>query len=258
MLPGPDLIGNLQAVAQRSDIGRQLFNSLMVASAVVIGKLLLSAITAFAVVYFRSPFKPLIFWTVFATLLMPLEVRIIPTYAVASNLFEPLQTILQLTGLDEFVANVAGIKITSSLNLLDTYAGLSLPLIASATGTFLFLQFYQTIPVELAEAALVDGTGPLRFFFDILLPLSKTNFAALGTIAFISTWKDYMWPLVITSQEHMRTVTLGMASFLPAESGQWPEWNLLMAAALLAVIPPGIFILLAQRWFVKAVVDIEK
>lgn len=258
LLPGPQLIDNLQAVARRTDIGRQLFNSLMVSSLVVIGKLALSSITAFAVVYFRSPFRPLIFWTLFATLLLPLEVRIIPTYAVASDLFEPLKTILQSTGLDTLIASVAGIRIEPSLNLLNTYSGLSLPLIASATGTFLFRQFYQTIPPELSEAALMDGAGPIRFFIDILLPLSKTNFAALGTIVFISTWKDYMWPLVVTSQENMRTVVLGMATFLPTESGQWPEWNLLMAAALFAFIPPVIVIALMQRWFVKGLVGVGK
>jgi sn-glycerol 3-phosphate transport system permease protein len=258
LLPGTHLFDNIREVTRRVDIGRMLFNSLVVSSVVVLGKLTLSSVTAYAVVYFRSPLRHLIFWSVFLTLLLPLEVRIVPTYAVASDVFEPLKALLRATGLDTLMASLAGIRVTPSLNLLDTYAGLSLPLVASATGTFLFRQFYQTVPVELSEAARIDGAGPVRFFIDILLPLSKTNLAALGTIAFITTWKEYMWPLVVTNQTSMRTIAVGVASFFPTEASQLPEWNLVMAAALVALVPPVLVIALLQRWFVKGVIGTGK
>ena len=253
-LPGGRLFDNLSKVAHRTDLGRMLFNSFVVSSVVVAGKLALSSITAYAVVFFRAPIRNFIFWSVFATLLLPLEVRIIPTYAIASDLFEPLKTLLQVTGLDSLILSLAGIRILPTVNLLDTYTGLSLPLVASATGTFLFRQFYRTVPAELVEAARIDGAGPIRFFIDVVLPLSRTNFAALGTIVFISTWKDYMWPLVVTDQASMRTITLGVASFFPTDTSQLPEWNLVMAAALIAFIPPVIVIAVMQRWFVKGVI----
>ncbi|PMS37213.1 carbohydrate ABC transporter membrane protein 2 (CUT1 family) [Trinickia symbiotica] len=258
LVPGDRLIDNLHEVARRTDLGRMLFNSFVVSSVVVIGKLALSSITAYAVVYFRSRFRHVIFFGVLATLLLPVEVRIVPTYAVASDLFEPLKTILRATHLDTVLATLTGLQFTASLNLLDTYAGLTLPLVASATGTFLFRQFYQTVPAELSEAARLDGAGPVRFFFDILLPLSRANFAALGTIVFISTWKDYMWPLLMTSRQDMRTIVLGVASFVPTEASQAPEWSLMMAAALVGMAPPLVAIALMQRWFVKGVTGIGK
>lgn len=249
--PGTALLANLREVAQRIDLWRYLFNSLLVAGLVVVGKLLLSSVTAFAVTYFRPRGRGLILALLFCALLLPLEVRIVPTYAAASDLFDPLRSLLQALGMDRAHA-------VPSISLINTYAGLSLPLVASATGTFLFVQFYRTIPPELVEAARIDGTGPWRFYVDILLPLSKTNFAALGAIVFISTWKDYMWPLVITSHDQMRTITLAMASFLPVEAGQMPQWNLLMAAALVAIAVPAVFVVAAQRWFVKGIVGTEK
>jgi sn-glycerol 3-phosphate transport system permease protein len=258
LLPGGELLANLKEVTHRTNMGQMLFNSLVVSTLVVIGKLALSSITAFAVVYFRFPLRGPVFAVVFLTLLLPLEVRIVPTYAVVSNVLEPFNTILSATHLDSLLAAIAGIRVLPSLNLLDTYAGLSLPIIASATGTFLFRQFYETVPPEISEAARIDGIGPIRFYIDILLPLSKANFAALGTIVFISTWKDYMWPLVSTSQQSMRTVVMGVASFLPTEASQLPEWNLMMAAALIACVPPLIVIALMQRWFVKGIVGASK
>ncbi|WP_075258631.1 ABC transporter permease subunit [Herbaspirillum camelliae] len=251
LTPGTALLENLREVTQRIDLWRYLFNSLLVASLVVSGKLLLSSVTAFAVSYFRPRCRGLILVLLFSALLLPLEVRIVPTYAAASDLLEPLRSLLR-------ALDLSGQQAVPSISLVNTYAGLSLPLVASATGTFLFLQFYRTIPPELVEAARIDGAGPWRFYVDILLPLSKTNFAALGAIVFISTWKDYMWPLVITSHEQMRTITLAMASFLPVESGQMPQWNLLMAAALAAIAVPAVFVVAAQRWFVKGIVGTEK
>ena len=249
LLPGKYLWENLSAVLHRADIGHMLVNSCVVSLIVVAGKLALASTSAFAAVYFRSRVRHLVFWGTFITLLLPLEVRIVPTYAVASDLFEPLRTILTL---------FTGLHLHASLNLLDSYAGLSLPLMASATGTFLFRQFYLTVPAELSEAARMDGAGPLRFFVDILLPLSKANFAALGTIVFLTTWKDYMWPLVAISRPEMRTISLGISTFLPTETGQPPEWNLVMAAALIALAPPLVVIGLTQRWFVRGVTGVSK
>ncbi|EPM51815.1 ABC transporter permease subunit [Pseudomonas syringae] len=250
VVPGDQLLENLQQVTRRLDLLRLLGNSLLVATLVVIGKLTLSALTAFAVVYFRSRYTSVIFFAVLGALLLPLEVRIIPTYAVASDLFGPLRTVLRWLGIQWLPV--------PTINLLDSYTGLALPLIASATGTFLFRQFYQTLPAELVEAARMDGAGPWRFFIDILLPLSKTNFAALGTLVFIGAWKDYLWPLVATNREDMRTLVLGVASFLPTDASQVPEWNLLMAAAVVSMLPPILVIALMQRWFVKGLIGVGK
>lgn len=258
LVPGNALLHNLGEISRRIDLWRYLFNSLLVASLVVAGKLLLSSVTAFAVCYFRPRCRGLILALLFSALLLPLEVRIVPTYAAASDLLEPLRALLDATGLNGLLQDLPGLRTLPTVSLINSYAGLSLPLIASATGTFLFVQFYRTIPPELVEAALIDGTGPWRFFVDILLPLSKTNFAALGAIVFIGTWKDYMWPLVITSHDDMRTMTLALARFIPVEAGQMPEWNLLMAAALVSIAIPALFVVLTQRWFVRSIIGSDK
>lgn len=250
LLPGDQWRHNVAQVSQRIDLLRLLGNSLLVATLVVIGKLTLSALTAFAVVYFRGPFKSLIFFAVLGALLLPVEVRIIPTYAVAGDLLGPLRTLLHALG-------ITAVPVPT-LNLLDSYPGLALPLMASATGTFLFRQFYKTLPADLVEAARLDGAGPWRFFVDILLPLSKANFAALGTLVFIGAWKDYLWPMVATNRPEMRTLVLGIASFAPTDSTQLPEWNLLMAAAIVSLIPPVLVIALMQRWFAKGLVGVNK
>ncbi len=250
LLPGDQWLHNMAQVSQRIDLLRLLGNSLLVATSVVIGKLTLSALTAFAVVYFRGPFTSLIFFAVLGTLLLPVEVRVIPTYAVAGDLLGPLRTLLHALGITSLPV--------PTLNVLDSYPGLALPLMASATGTFLFRQFYKTLPADLVEAARLDGAGPWRFFFDILLPLSKANFAALGTLVFIGAWKDYLWPMVATNRPEMRTLVLGIASFAPTDSTQLPEWNLLMAAAIVSLIPPILVIALMQRWFAKGLVGVNK
>lgn len=250
LLPGDQWLHNVAQVSQRIDLLRLLGNSLLVATLVVIGKLTLSALTAFAVVYFRGPFKSLIFFAVLGALLLPVEVRIIPTYAVAGDLLGPLRTLLHALG-------ITAVPVPT-LNLLDSYPGLALPLMTSATGTFLFRQFYKTLPADLVEAARLDGAGPWRFFVDILLPLSKANFAALGTLVFIGAWKDYLWPMVATNHAEMRTLVLGIASFAPTDSTQLPEWNLLMAAAIVSLIPPILVIALMQRWFAKGLVGVGK
>ena len=205
-----------------------MLNSLIMALGIVIGKISISIISAYAIVYFRFPFRMFFFWLIFVTLMLPVEVRILPTYEVVAN-----------------------------LGLLNSYAGLILPLIASATATFLFRQFFLTIPDELAEAARVDGAGPFRFFFDILLPLSRTNIAALFVILFIYGWNQYLWPLLVTTDESMTTIVVGMQQMLYVQDAI-PEWHLTMATAILAMILPLTVVILMQRQFVKGLVDTEK
>jgi sn-glycerol 3-phosphate transport system permease protein len=205
-----------------------LFNSLVMALGVVVGKLMISIIAAFAIVYFRFPFRMAFFWAIFVTLMLPVEVRIVPTYGVVAN-----------------------------LGMLDSYSGLVIPLIASATATFLFRQFFMSVPDELAEAARVDGAGPMRFFFDILLPMSRTSIAALFVIQFIYGWNQYLWPLLITTKESFYTVVMAVSRQANA-SDAVPSWNLLMAMAMLAMLPPVAVVMIMQRQFVRGLVETEK
>jgi sn-glycerol 3-phosphate transport system permease protein len=201
--------------------------SLISALIISIGKISISLLSAFALVYFRFPFKNLFFWMIFITLMLPVEVRISPTYEVVSN-----------------------------LGMLNTYAGLTVPLIASATATFLLRQFFLTVPDELVEAARMDGAGPMRFFKDILLPLSATNIAALFVIQFIYGWNQYLWPLLVTTNEDMYPIVMGIKRMLAGEA--YTEWNVVMATAILAMLPPALVVILMQKWFVKGLVDTEK
>ncbi len=209
-------------------VGRMMLNSLVMALAIPIGKIAISILSAFAIIYFRFPLRQTFFWMIFITLMLPVEVRILPTY-----------------------------KVVADLGMLDSYTGLTLPLIASATATFLFRQFFLTIPDELAEAARIDGAGPMRFFFDVVLPLSKTSIAALFVIQFIYGWNQYLWPLLITTQESMYTTVIGIKRMI-AGGDAATEWNLVMATAMLALIPPAIVVVVMQRWFVKGLVETEK
>ncbi|MEW9807777.1 sn-glycerol-3-phosphate ABC transporter permease UgpE [Mesorhizobium marinum] len=205
-----------------------LFNTTVVALGIAVGKIVISILSAYAIVFFRFPFRMTFFWLIFITLMLPVEVRILPTY-----------------------------KVMVDLGLIDTYAGLIVPLIASATATLLFRQFFMTIPGELVEAARVDGAGPFRFFRDILLPLSRTNIAALFVILFIYGWTQYLWPLLVTNDNQMNTIVIAlkkMISFADADT----EWHLVMVTAMLAIVPPIIVVLLMQRWFVKGLVETEK
>jgi sn-glycerol 3-phosphate transport system permease protein len=205
-----------------------LFNSLVMALGIAIGKIAISLIASFAIVYFRFPFRQTFFWMIFITLMLPVEVRIIPTF-----------------------------KVVADLGLLDSYGGLILPLIASATATFLFRQFFLTVPDELAEAARIDGAGPMRFFYDVLLPLSKTSIAALFVIQFIYGWNQYLWPLLVTSNESMYTAVIGIKRMIVGGDAA-NEWNLVMATAMLALLPPAIVVMLMQKWFVRGLVETEK
>ena len=214
--------------ARTPPVAPMLWISLVSALVISIGKIAISLLSAFAVVYFRFPLRNLVFWMIFVTLMLPVEVRILPTY-----------------------------KVVSDLGLLNTYAGLTVPLIASATATFLFRQFFMTVPGELVEAARMDGAGPMRFFKDVLLPLSKTSMAALFVIQFIYGWNQYLWPLLITTDESMYTTVIGIKRMIVG-SDSANEWNLIMATAILAMLPPAVVVILMQKWFVKGLVDTEK
>jgi sn-glycerol 3-phosphate transport system permease protein len=228
MLPSTHLVENYAKVWNRIHMGRLLVNSAIVAVAVSVGKIVISILSAFAIVYFNFRGKQIAFWMIFVTLMLPVPVRIISTY-----------------------------QVVTTLGWVDTYAGLTIPLIASATATFLFRQFYMTIPDELVDAAKIDGSGPLRFLWSILLPNSGANIAALFVVMFIYGWNQYLWPLMVTNSESMKVVVVGIASTIPTGT-QLPEWNLVMAVAMMAILPPVLIVLLMQRWFVHGLIESEK
>ena len=235
LLPGGQAVANYSAVlsagvanAGMPPAAVMLTNSLVMALGICIGKITISIVAAYAIVYFRFPLRMTCFWLIFVTLMLPVEVRIQPTYQVVAD-----------------------------LHLLDSYAGLIIPLIASATATFLFRQFFLTVPGELAEAARIDGAGPLRFLWHILLPLSRNSIAALFVIQFIYGWNQYLWPLMVTTKQSYYTVVMSISRMVNAVDVA-PSWNLIMATAMLAMIPPVIVVLAMQRWFVKGLVETEK
>ena len=224
---GSALTGGV-AAAGSPPVLLMMVNSLVMALAIAIGKIAISIISAYAIVYFSFPFRVTAFWVIFMTLMLPVEVRILPTYEVVAN-----------------------------LGMLDSYAGLAVPLIASATATFLFRQFFLTIPDELLEAARVDGAGPLRFFWDVVLPLSRTNIAALFVILFIYGWNQYLWPLLVTTDGDYYTIVMGIQRMVAVPDSE-PLWHLIMATAILAMIPPVFVVVAMQRLFVKGLVETEK
>jgi sn-glycerol 3-phosphate transport system permease protein len=228
LLPSIYLLENYTKVWNRIHMGQLLINSGIVALTVSLGKILISILSAFAIVYFNFRGKQIAFWLIFITLMLPVPVRIISTY-----------------------------QVVTSMGWVDTYAGLTIPLIASATATFLFRQFYLTIPDELVDAAKIDGSGPLRFLWSILLPNSGANIAALFVVMFIYGWNQYLWPLMVTNSEKMKVVVVGIASTIPTGT-QPPEWNLVMAAALMALVPPVLVVIAMQRWFVHGLIESEK
>ena len=246
-LPGPALFDNLAAAWNKADLQRQLFNSAVMALGITIGKLAISLLSAFAITYFQFRFRMVAFWGIFLTLMLPVEVRIVPTFQVAANVASPLNAVLSLGGWQ------AGLN----LSLLDSYGGLILPLIASATATFLFRQFFLTVPDELTEAARIDGASPFRFFLDILIPLSRTNIAAIFVIMFIYGWNQYLWPLLITTDPNYSTIVMGIQRMVNVADTQ-PYWQLVMATATLALLPPVIVVVAMQRLFVKGLVETEK
>lgn len=236
LIPGNQFIANYAAVLAKGasgnvsvpPVGRMMWVSLVSALTIAVGKIAISMLSAFAFVYFRFPGRTLFFWMIFVTLMLPVEVRITPTYQVVSD-----------------------------FGMLNTYAGLTIPLIASATATFLFRQFFLTVPEELAEAARIDGAGPLRFFKDVLWPLSRTNVLALFVIMFIYGWNQYLWPLLIATDQSMYPVGIGIKTLI-AGGDAAVEWNMVMATLILAMLPPGLVVVVMQKWFVKGLVDSEK
>ena len=250
LMPGTQLLRNASVAWERGDFARQGLNTLVMALSIVGGKLVLATLTAFALCYFRFAFRLMSFWLIFITLMLPLEVRIVPTYEVAANALLPLQRILDVTHLTDVITFVAGVRVRLHWNLLDSYWGLTLPLFATATATFLFRQFFLTVPEVITEAAKMDGASPMRFFVDMLLPLSKPNIAALFVIMFVYGWNQYLWPLLITTDPGMRTVVMGLEHLMPQPDAP-PEWNIAMAGALMVMLPPVAVVLLMQRWFVK-------
>ena len=235
LLPGSNMWETYKAalfgdgkLGSNTTVAHMMWVSFVTAMVITVGKISISLLSAFAIVYFRFPFKMFFFWAIFVTLMLPVEVRILPTY-----------------------------KVVADLGMLNTYAGLTLPLIASATATFLFRQFFLTVPDELVEAARMDGAGPMRFFKDILLPLSKTSIAALFVIQFIYGWNQYLWPLLMTTSEDMYPVVIGIKRMLAGGEAA-NDWNIVMATAILAMLPPALVVILMQKWFVKGLVDTEK
>jgi sn-glycerol 3-phosphate transport system permease protein len=236
LLPGDQLLNNYSAalwgdrmgMGSTAPVGRMMWVSLICALVIAIGKISISMLSAFAIVYFRFRFRMTVFWAIFITLMLPVEVRIGPTY-----------------------------KVVSDFGMLNSFAGLTVPLIASATATFLFRQFFLTVPDELTEAAKMDGAKPMRFFWDVLLPLSKTSMAALFVIQFIYGWNQYLWPLLVTTNENMYPVVIGIKRMISAGDSEM-QWNVVMATAVLAMLPPALVVMLMQKWVVKGLVDTEK
>jgi sn-glycerol 3-phosphate transport system permease protein len=259
--PGEHLVENWSTAWHKSSFGTKLLNSLIVAIGVTAGKVAIASISAFSIVYFSYRLRMVFFWLIFVTLMLPLEVRIVPTYAVAANALRPFQEILDLIGLNGLLDLALGIRIAlPEWNLLNSYTGLILPLVATATGTFLYRQFFLTIPDELAEAAKMDGAGALRFYLEILMPLSKTNMAALATIMFVYAWNQYLWPLlIITDHANYGTAVMQLQRLVPGPLfGAPPVWNTAMAGTLMVMIPPLLVVVFMQRWFVRGLVAADK
>jgi sn-glycerol 3-phosphate transport system permease protein len=256
--PSQHLFENLAEAWARADLGPKMANSFIMAIAVTVFKISLASISAFSIVFFNYRGRMIAFWLIFATLMLPLEVRIVPTYAIAANALLPFQVILDTLGITGLVQSLSGVQIALEWNLLNSYPGLVLPLVATATGTFLYRQFFMTIPDELVEASKMDGSGPLQFFWDVLLPLSRTNMLALATILFVSTWNQYLWPLLITTdREHFGTVVMQLKSLVPALNGT-QDWNVTMAGALIIMLPPLLVVAFMQRWFVRGLITSDK
>ncbi|WP_332681402.1 sn-glycerol-3-phosphate ABC transporter permease UgpE [Bosea sp. (in: a-proteobacteria)] len=235
LYPGPHLFENYYRIlfvgtsgTTREPVAGMMFNSFVMAMAIALGKIFISVLSAYAIVYYRFPFRMAAFWIIFVTLMLPVEVRIFPTF-----------------------------KVVSDLRMLDTYQGLAVPLIASATGTLLFRQFFMTIPDELLEASKIDGAGPFKFFKDTVWPLSLTTIAALFVIQFIYGWNQYLWPLLVTTKDSMQTIVIGIRKMI-VTSDALTEWQLAMATAMLAMLPPVFVVIAMQRLFVKGLVETEK
>jgi sn-glycerol 3-phosphate transport system permease protein len=259
LIPGDQFIVNLKEAWSRGNLGTQILNSVIMASGITVGKIAVSMIGAFSIVYFDYKFRVVAFASVFCTLMLPVEVRILPTYEMAANVLSPIQALCNFLHLESLLSWFTGNDITINLNwsLLDSHTGLILPLVASATCTFLFRQFFLTVPEELCEAAKMDGASPMTFFRKILFPLSKTNIAALVVIEFVYGYNQYLWPLLVTTNPKMTTAVIGLQNLIP-QADDLPEWNIALGAAILVMLPPVLVVLFMQRWFVKGLIEKEK
>jgi sn-glycerol 3-phosphate transport system permease protein len=259
LVPGDQFWINMATAWEQGNLGRQLLNSFIMASGITIGKIVVSMLGAFSIVYFDYRFRKVAFAAVFCTLMLPVEVRILPTYEIAANIFGPLQWLIDTLHLNRFAELWFGndFEIALEWSLLDSYSGLILPLVASATCTFLFRQFFLTVPEELCEAAKLDGASAMMFFRKILLPLSVTNIAALVVIEFVYGWNQYLWPLLITTDPDMTTAVIGLQELIP-QIDDVPNWNVALSGALIVMLPPILVVLFMQRWFVKGLVEREK
>jgi len=246
-LPGDRFFENAATAWQKGNLGRLLFNSLVVAIGITVGKIAVSLLSAFAISYFRFRYRMTAFWLIFVSLMLPVEVRILPTYEAVTNVALPLQ----------WLFDWLGFEVTLEWNMMNSYGGLILPLIASATATFLFRQFFLTVPEELCEAARIDGASPLHFFRHVLLPLSVSNMVAMSIILFLYGWNQYLWPLLFTTDKDMATAVIGLKHLIPQSDAE-PAWNVAMNAALLVMLPPALVVVALQRWLVKGLVDSGK
>ena len=258
-LPGTEFFENMATAWQKGNLGRLFVNSFVVAIGITVGKIAVSLLSAFAIAYFRFPYRMTAFWLIFTSLMLPVEVRILPTYEAVANAALPLQWLIDALDVGSWLGALTGQRVEISLdwNMMDSYGGLILPLIASATATFLFRQFFLTVPEELCEAARIDGASPLRFFWSVLLPLSVSNIVALSIILFLYGWNQYLWPLLFTTDKNMATAVIGLKHLIP-QSDSEPAWNIAMNAALLVMLPPVIVVVALQRWLVKGLVDSGK
>ena len=246
-LPGDQFLANVQTAWVKGNFSRTFFNSFVVAFCIMAGKIVVSLLSAFAVTYFRFPFRMTAFWLIFVSLMLPIEVRISPTYESVANAALPLQ----------WLADLLHLRVQLDWNMIDTYPGLVLPLIASASATFLFRQFFLTVPDELCEAARIDGASPMTFFRTILLPLSRGNIVALAVILFLYGWNQYLWPLLFTTDKDMATAVVALKNLVPRADAE-PAWNVAMTAALLTMLPPVAVVMLLQRYLVRGLVDSGK
>ena len=251
-LPGHAFWTNATTAWGRVGMGRLMVNSLVVAVGIAAGKLAVSLLSAFAITYFRFPLRKIAFWLVFMSLMLPVEVRIVPTFEAMTDVLMPLRGLLDVLGFGGWA-----VQVVPKWNLLNSYGGLIFPLMASASATFLFRQFFLTVPDELCDAARIDGAGPLRFLRSVLLPLSAPNLAALGIIFFLFGWNQYLWPLLFTTEPSMTTVVVGIKQLVP-QGDAVPAWNLMMNASVLAMLPPVLVVLALQRWFVRGLIESGK
>lgn len=256
--PGDQFFANVARIFTETRIPQQMANSLIVAVSDAVVTCVLSFLSAYALVFFPIRWGSVVFALILATIMLPLDIRVITTYQVAANVFSPINGLLDVTGINGVIANVFGAPIALEWSVLDTHFGLIAPLVAHGTGTFLFRQFFLVLPKDLVKAARMDGAGPIRFLFDILLPLSRPSFAALFVLTFLGGWTQYLWPLVASSTPNMQTAVVGLARLAPDMDGVMPDFPLIMAGAVVVSIIPLAMIALLQRYLVRGLVLSEK